>query len=144
MLIIINLRVKYWISVANPMRMFLYAFSFLPLSHRQNGVLQENTRRPLWFRSHTKLQVTFRFVPLSFPSALHISMFTSAITSFSPNPLPDGACPAYNTSARIAQKTPLPTILLLLCHVDVAWSAQRTPLPSYSTDVCYEYVTVII
>jgi hypothetical protein len=31
-------------------------------------------------------------------------------------------CPAYNTSARTAQKTPFP-VVLLFCHVAVAWTA---------------------
>jgi hypothetical protein len=51
-------------------------------------VFQENIRRPLWFRSHAKLPVAFRFVLLSLPPALHISMFISAVTSFPTNPLP--------------------------------------------------------
>jgi hypothetical protein len=46
------------------------------------------------------------------------------------------AGPCYIASARTAQKTPLPTGLLLLKHVAIARTAIRTPLPSYSI-VCF-------
>jgi hypothetical protein len=39
-------------------------------------------------------------------------------------------CPAYNTPARIAWKTPLPTVLLLWRHAAVARTALKTHLPS--------------
>jgi hypothetical protein len=65
-----------------------------PLTQK-NGVLEDNNRPPLWFRTHAKLQVTFTSLPLSLLSALHISVFSSlltcSITSFLSNPLPDGA-----------------------------------------------------
>jgi hypothetical protein len=46
----------------------------------------------------------------------------------------------YTASAWTTQKTPLPTILLLLRHVAIAWTTYRTPLPSYSIVACYESV----
>jgi hypothetical protein len=51
--------------------------------------------------------------------------------------------PAYNISARTAQKTALPTVLLLLRHVAIVRIAKRTLLPSYSIVACYESVAAI-
>jgi hypothetical protein len=45
------------------------------------------------------------------------SMFTSLLASDCPT-ANKTLCPAYNTPARTTQKTPLPTVLLLLHHTD--------------------------
>jgi hypothetical protein len=49
-----------------------------------------------------------------------------------PKILANADAPLYTASAQTKQKTPLPTVILLLRHVALSRTTWRTPLPSYS------------
>jgi hypothetical protein len=107
----------------------------------------------VYFRLHSRSTLAYfnfpvccifsgcRPVTASNAAASSVSVFTSLLTTVSQQTTLDLFFLKH--LARTAQKTPLPTVLLLFRHIAVSRIASRTPLPNYCIGVCYKSVSAI-
>jgi hypothetical protein len=109
--------------------------------YRMYDWLQTGFRLLIVFIEHLQIATTSNYSSVANSHALQFT--TANIKSFQFSSvhviLLLGSC-SPRLAATSQQASTLPTVLLLLCHAAVTWTAYRKPLPTYFIVACYECV----